>query len=103
MLCGQNDYVIRRTYRRAQPVVGVVRIDQTLHIILCTFLWAPRCASDAATQNRHFDVLTLQGSAHRRSRARRAPLAYLPSIIRRPEARPLRRERHKKCFSLIGL
>jgi hypothetical protein len=37
VLCGQNDYVIRRAYRRAQPVVGVVRIDQTVHIILCTF------------------------------------------------------------------
>jgi len=33
VLCGQNDYVIRRAYRRAQPVVGVPRIDQTLRII----------------------------------------------------------------------
>jgi hypothetical protein len=37
MLCGQNDYVTRRAYRRAQPVVGVPRVDQTLHIILCAF------------------------------------------------------------------
>jgi hypothetical protein len=40
VLCGQNDYVIRRAYRRAQPVVGA-RVDQTLHIILCAFLCAP--------------------------------------------------------------
>ncbi|MEY2604293.1 MAG: hypothetical protein QOH31_2084 [Verrucomicrobiota bacterium] len=33
MLCGQNDYVIQGAYRLARPVVGVPRIDQTLHII----------------------------------------------------------------------
>jgi hypothetical protein len=54
VLGGQNDYVIRRTCRRAQPVVGVIRIDQTLHIILCTFLCAPRCAADAAAQKSAF-------------------------------------------------
>jgi hypothetical protein len=33
MLCGQNDYVIGPAYRRAQQVIGMPRIDQTLHII----------------------------------------------------------------------
>jgi hypothetical protein len=37
MLCEQNGYVNRRVYRRAQAVVGVARIDQTLHIICCGF------------------------------------------------------------------
>jgi hypothetical protein len=41
VLCGHNDYVIRRAYRRAQPVVDVPRVDQTLHIILCAFRRAP--------------------------------------------------------------
>jgi hypothetical protein len=41
MLCGQNDYVIQGAYRRARPVVGVPRIDQTLHII-SALLFAPR-------------------------------------------------------------
>jgi hypothetical protein len=37
VLCEQNGYVNRRAYRRAQAVVGVARIDQTLHIICCGF------------------------------------------------------------------
>jgi hypothetical protein len=41
VLCGQNDYVIRRAYRRARPLIGLPRIDQTLHIILSAFLCAP--------------------------------------------------------------
>jgi hypothetical protein len=44
----------------AQPVVRVPRIDQTLHIILCTFLCALHCASAAAAKVGYDSVAAAQ-------------------------------------------